>query len=380
MISESALSTTLGDLFDICKEGMMVIAMRDGAMTSVSDVPSGLACECTCPCCERRLVARKGKRKAHHFAHQASRSDTSCNYAAETILHQFAKLVIDEERRIGIPPTVIQDEYGPLQVADAKTVTLDKVALERRFRDIVPDVACWSGDRMLLVEFFVTNKCSDRKIEKLKAMGLSVMEVDLSKYRHYTLNMLRQVILTEAPRIMLVNRYSDSAISELLTRKQKMDSQLDELADDHLSALRQLKWAAIDANAKKKTFESTYLKRVLRSPNPPLAYFLVSEPVWKSEVLSLIFRDKRKKWSLPSLMEELRKTIILTEADDALFNPIISHLLSRHGVTAVRAEMAVKDFINQLEADRYLSRDTLDRVAPTKSLTNPNPVTPDFYW
>lgn len=195
----------------------MVIAMKNGMMTSISEVSSGLTCECTCPCCGRKLVARKGTLKAHHFAHHAGHPDESCNFAAETILHQFAKQVIEEERRIGIPAVAVEDEYGPLTVTTAKTVRLDEVVLERGFRSVVPDVSCRAGDRVLLVEFFVTHKCSDRKIAKLAEMDVAVMEVDLSKFRYSALSELREIILTKAPRVMLFGRQFDKGADAFRT-------------------------------------------------------------------------------------------------------------------------------------------------------------------
>ena len=42
---------------------------KNGKLVDINDVPSGLECECTCPGCGGKLVAKKGEDTAHHFAH-----------------------------------------------------------------------------------------------------------------------------------------------------------------------------------------------------------------------------------------------------------------------------------------------------------------------
>lgn len=46
-------------------------------MLHISEVPSGLACGCRCPECHERLVARKGTKQAHNFAHYSTRGSAS---------------------------------------------------------------------------------------------------------------------------------------------------------------------------------------------------------------------------------------------------------------------------------------------------------------
>lgn len=49
---------------------MLTLGMyRDGTIKGIEVVPSGLACECVCPQCGEKLVAKKGDGLAAHFAH-----------------------------------------------------------------------------------------------------------------------------------------------------------------------------------------------------------------------------------------------------------------------------------------------------------------------
>ena len=46
----------------------------DGRLLRASEVPAGLACGCACPGCGAPLLARRGGRRAAHFAHATGRA------------------------------------------------------------------------------------------------------------------------------------------------------------------------------------------------------------------------------------------------------------------------------------------------------------------
>lgn len=54
-----------------------------GEMVSIDEVARGLACNCKCPSCGGRLVAKKADVNAHHFAHHTA-SKEACQYAFYT--------------------------------------------------------------------------------------------------------------------------------------------------------------------------------------------------------------------------------------------------------------------------------------------------------
>ncbi len=60
-------------------------------IVSINDVASGLGCNCLCPSCGEKLVAKKGEIKQWHFAHN---SNESCEYAEQTAVHLIAKDII----------------------------------------------------------------------------------------------------------------------------------------------------------------------------------------------------------------------------------------------------------------------------------------------
>src|SRR5437879_2207412 len=61
-------------------------ALKNEKWVHISQVESGLNSNCVCPCCKGNLVAKKGEKVTHHFAHF---DNTNCQ--PETVLHFIAK-------------------------------------------------------------------------------------------------------------------------------------------------------------------------------------------------------------------------------------------------------------------------------------------------
>ena len=81
-----------------------------GKVRHINDVQRGLECNCICPECNDTLIARKGDKRTHHFAH-ASSSDTpneSC-CLGETIIHMLGKEVIREASVFYLPVQAYKD-------------------------------------------------------------------------------------------------------------------------------------------------------------------------------------------------------------------------------------------------------------------------------
>jgi competence CoiA-like predicted nuclease len=98
------MSIRLGELFSCTEQGGAFVAeAADGRLLHIDEVPSGLACNCGCPGCGRRMVAKKGDVQAHHFAHHAQQDGRACVSAGETALHKLAKKILDERLEIALP-------------------------------------------------------------------------------------------------------------------------------------------------------------------------------------------------------------------------------------------------------------------------------------
>ena len=159
----------------------MIYALHYGQIISIADVESGLKCDCICPSCGAQLVARKGSKVMHHFAHQTTQN---CSYGYQTSLHLAAKSIISKLKKITIPPVYIHfpDSYkSDILLAEAKEIVVDKVELEKRIDDIIPDIIVWSGNKYFFIEIFVTHAIDNTKLTKIKNANISTIEIDLSK-------------------------------------------------------------------------------------------------------------------------------------------------------------------------------------------------------
>ena len=152
---------------------------ESGELAHVSEVQNGLKCACTCPVCDGALIARQGKIKEHHFAHA---SGEECRHAAETALHLAAKDILAKRKEIVVPEVAVKASYGfpRIVVAPQRRYAIESAEVERKTGSIIPDVIVEVGGRQLLVEVTVTHGVDDAKLTRIRELGLSCLEIDLS--------------------------------------------------------------------------------------------------------------------------------------------------------------------------------------------------------
>ena len=162
------------------KQFNLIYALKDGQITSIADVESGLRCGCTCPACGEPLVAKKGSKVMHHFAHHTRHN---CEYGYESSLHLAAKDILSKARKMVIPSVQLQfpGSYKTELISQETEIPIHHVELEQWFGDIIPDIVVYSGKRYFFVEIFVTHPVDDGKLSKLKKANISTIEIDLSK-------------------------------------------------------------------------------------------------------------------------------------------------------------------------------------------------------
>ena len=150
-----------------------------GEPAHISEVRNGLKCACTCPVCDGALVARQGKIKEHHFAHA---SGEECRHAAETALHLAAKDILAKRKEIVLPEVAVNASYGlpRIVVAPQRRYAIESAEVERKTGSIIPDVIVEVSGRQLFVEVTVTHGVDDAKLTRIRELGLSCLEIDLS--------------------------------------------------------------------------------------------------------------------------------------------------------------------------------------------------------
>lgn len=164
-------------------------AIKNNKFIHISEVVRGKDCECVCVACKEPLIARKGNKRAHHFAHF---KNSDCENAPETALHLLAKEIIATSRYIKIPPdnsipvpvlnTRIQIEKDKRIVTDG-VVKIDKVFIEREGirNGFIPDIVIQSGSKFLIVEICVTNPVNEEKFIKIRQNNEHTIEIKLSE-------------------------------------------------------------------------------------------------------------------------------------------------------------------------------------------------------
>lgn len=170
---------------------MMVVA-RDasGALVQIEQVARGLACRCTCVRCKRLLTARQGEINAWSFAHV---SGEDCG-GRESQAHLFGKQIIEAARGLHLAS---REKSGSI---DPDFQPLDEIVLEKRFGDVRPDLLCRYRGAQLSIEIKVTHACGPRKLAIYRSADISVLEIDLSSFRHKRDEELATAVLRTAPR------------------------------------------------------------------------------------------------------------------------------------------------------------------------------------
>lgn len=168
--------------------GLLQIAYNnERRIVSVYEVETGIKCNCFCPECGEKLEAKnKGKKentilmpnqKVAHFAHVSGKV---CKYAAETALHKLAKSVLLEAKKLLLPVYKI---WG-VQLSNEICIEFDTVKLEESVSNqevrFIPDAIVQKGQNKLLVEFFKSHIVDELKIEKIKSIGISAIEIDIN--------------------------------------------------------------------------------------------------------------------------------------------------------------------------------------------------------
>ena len=151
---------------------LMNIAINESdRLVNIKQVEKGLACNCICFECSEPVVAKKGEKNEHHFAHSSNKE--SCHINPESILHKFAKQVIIEAKAVVLPPLPNTDEV------EAKTWQFTRLIEEQTVGSIRPDIVANIDDETVFIEVAVTSFVDTDKLDFIKRLGIKTVEIDL---------------------------------------------------------------------------------------------------------------------------------------------------------------------------------------------------------
>ena len=199
------------------------VRKRDGRCVGIEDVERGLECGCICKACDHSLIAKQGKVRVWHFAHEAK---SDCQGMGETNLHLAAKQVLMERKEI-LLPYFRGREYGKKGQPDREYLTesmlsspfhqdlreeamgfitnnelvqAEKVRAEESLDGIRPDIIFEKGGRKLLVEIRMSHATGEEKINTIRDRKLPCIEIDISETPHdVTLQALEGIVIGDGP-------------------------------------------------------------------------------------------------------------------------------------------------------------------------------------
>lgn len=87
-------------MYDNAKEKSLLYAKLDNRWVHISEVETGLQCNCKCPECNEQLIAKKGNIKKHHFAHMKF---STCNLDNNTPLLKLILSIIKNSTGFAFP-------------------------------------------------------------------------------------------------------------------------------------------------------------------------------------------------------------------------------------------------------------------------------------
>lgn len=185
---------------------------KSGNMVHVDDVPQGLACDCFCPRCHERLLARHGNIRHHGFAHHSETRGANLKICYMVTLYKLAEQIVLRRKKICAP-----SYYGifPKRIIDFTEVRID----DRYDRiDKQPDIVARTSDgKQFLIEFSFDYKV--QRTSPIDYRNLNCLEIDLSGQTLETLE--RFLINSSGCRHWLNNQDYFDAIESTYKEKNK---------------------------------------------------------------------------------------------------------------------------------------------------------------
>jgi hypothetical protein len=182
---------------------------RVGRLVTAGEVERGRKCDCTCPECGEPVVACQGQVKQAYFSHARG---TECAKAYESSLHQAVKWLLDQRKALLLPDCFVRmhtrfmpdlfgysdadwrEAYAKPEHYDrehpetgvghipGRLVHFDEVRTEQNEGNVRPDVVGYVQNSPLFIEVAVTHFVDLDKERKLRARGVSVLELDFSDH------------------------------------------------------------------------------------------------------------------------------------------------------------------------------------------------------
>lgn len=156
---------------------------QSNRLVFVSEVPRGLACQCRCVVCSDPLIARQGAIREHHFAHASGREP--CDVSHESLLHRYAKQVIQEAGGLAVPVNLTVAEHLGLDgvLTPSTQLQLPRIEVEHSIQDVRPDLLGHTDSGVAVaIEVAYSSFCDQLKLDQFARLGLAALEIDLRAF------------------------------------------------------------------------------------------------------------------------------------------------------------------------------------------------------
>ncbi|MDN7126909.1 hypothetical protein J6J08_05910 [Pseudidiomarina sp. 1APR75-33.1] len=148
------------------------IEKESGKFVEVSEVHSGLKCDCICPCCYGDLVARKGDVKQWHFAHHQTEVDDCCHFSFQASIRGMILQQLNKLTSIFVPCTALFKN---------RQLTVDALEEEDHNEHAV-DFFIYSQDACIAVCLTHTQHPFDSDVLAQLPNTVSVLEIRVGEY------------------------------------------------------------------------------------------------------------------------------------------------------------------------------------------------------
>jgi len=142
-----------------------------GSVVDTESAKKGIIYKCNCG---SDVKLRGGDVVSDHFYH----IDES-NCSLESAIHKAYKAVFERVKQVRLP-------YA---VDGCDLMTFDRIELEKKIDDYIPDAIGYIGDTKYLIEFAKSSYIGERKEKKIQKSNLFCLEIDIIK----TVNSISQI-------------------------------------------------------------------------------------------------------------------------------------------------------------------------------------------
>lgn len=156
----------------------MQFALKQGKNVGIGEVERGLICDCICVACAGPLVAKKGIKNEHHFAHHKPMTEAQIFKCNESYNHWLLKHLFADLEYMALPAWNHEPGF---------TIHLNSslARVEKSYQGFRADCVVFGVDgRELIIEVINWNGISDQKMQLIRSRKVDCITVNAFGWIH----------------------------------------------------------------------------------------------------------------------------------------------------------------------------------------------------